>query len=173
MEVLQRCKMHGGPLTIEDIERIDTLNDEQVNAEASYLKKTISPNIRFKRKVGNKFINFTTEELRQQIKDAIKPKFDQAPNLDMLLEQVLSDEDNLTSSSEEAVAVGTVGWFISAFEEEKVGVVVEESSLQLYKFCRYGFKPSGLLVDLKDWIHKESIDNYEYIAKGDAIFLVI
>ena len=38
---------------------------------------------------------------------------------------------------------------------------------------RYGFKPSGLPVDLKEWTHKESIDKFEYIAKGDAIFLVI
>ena len=65
MQILEECKMHGGPLTVADIEKIDTLSDEQVVAEASYLKKTMAPNIRFKRKVDNKFVKFTTEELRQ------------------------------------------------------------------------------------------------------------
>ena len=186
MEILEECKLHGGPLTLADIERIDVLDDDQVTAEASYLKKTMAPNIRFKRKVDNKFIKFTTEELRQQIKDAIKPTFDQAEDLGTLINKVLCDEDMLTgtsgaetaadvasSSGVQTVAVGTVGWWSNTLEEEKVGVLVEESSLQLYKLCRYGFKPSGLPVDLEEFTLKEKIVNYEYVMKGDAIFLVI
>lgn len=165
---------------------VDVLDDDQVTAEASYLKKTMAPNIRFKRKVDNKFIKFTTEELRRQIKDAIKPTFDQAEDLGTLINKVLCDEDMLTgtsgaetaadvasSSGVQTVAVGTVGWWSNTLEEEKVGVLVEESSLQLYKLCRYGFKPSGLPVDLEEFTLKEKIVNYEYVMKGDAIFLVI
>ena len=47
---LTECKKHGGPLTAFDIERIDDLNYDQVLLEAGYLKKTIAPNIRIKRK---------------------------------------------------------------------------------------------------------------------------
>ena len=70
---LAECKKHKGPLTAFDIKRIDDLNDDQVLLEAGYLKKTIAPNIRIKRKEGKKMINFTIDELKLQIRDVILP----------------------------------------------------------------------------------------------------
>ena len=73
IRILEECKKHGGPLTVSDINKLDNLSDKQVETEAAYLKKTIAPNIRFKRKVDKKFVKFSTEELKQQIRDVIKP----------------------------------------------------------------------------------------------------
>ena len=42
--------------------------------EVGYLKKTIAPNIRFRRKEGNKFIKFITDDIKQQIRDVILPE---------------------------------------------------------------------------------------------------
>ena len=47
---LAECKKHGGPLTAFDIKCIDDLNYHQVLLETGYLKKTIAPNIKIKRK---------------------------------------------------------------------------------------------------------------------------
>ena len=73
MTTLTNCKSHGGPLTVDDIELLDTMTDDQVKYEAAYLKQTYGQGIRYKRKVGNKFVYFTTDELRSQIRDLIKP----------------------------------------------------------------------------------------------------
>ena len=89
MENLERCKAYGGPLTASDIGRLEELTDEQVMAEAGYLKKTISPNLRFKIKVGNKFIKFSFNEIKQQIRDTILPDSAVKSDIDTLLKGVL------------------------------------------------------------------------------------
>ena len=69
MKLLEKCKAHGGPLTLSDISRLDTMNDEEVIQEAKYLKKTTAPNLRLKCKQGNKMVDFTMDEIYQQIKE--------------------------------------------------------------------------------------------------------
>ena len=73
MKNLEECKKHSGPLTIENIQDIHNMSYEQVKLEAGFLKKTTAPNIRYKRKVVQKFIAFTLDELKQQVIEAIKP----------------------------------------------------------------------------------------------------
>ena len=73
MKTLENCKMHGGPVTAIDIDLLDSLNEDQVKSEVAYLKLTYGASIRYKRKVGKKFVNFTVDELRSQIRDVIKP----------------------------------------------------------------------------------------------------
>lgn len=73
MTALEKCKLHGGPITLVDIQNLDNLTEIQVKSEVAYLKLTSGRNIRYKRKVGNKFVNFTVDELRSQIRDVIKP----------------------------------------------------------------------------------------------------
>ena len=51
--------------------------------EAKYLKKTIAPNIRFKRKIEKKFVNFTIEEIKSQIRDIIKHQTHDTSDLDI------------------------------------------------------------------------------------------
>ena len=89
MKILEKCKAHGGPLTLSDINVLDTLSDEEVILEAKYLKKTAAPNLRLKRKQGNKFVNFTTDEIRQQIRDFIQPESAVEEDLDQLLKNVM------------------------------------------------------------------------------------
>ena len=76
MKALQKCKLHGGPLTAADIDILDTLSEDQVKHEVAYLKLTYGPGIRYKRKVGNKMVDYTVTELRPQIRDVIRLKPD-------------------------------------------------------------------------------------------------
>ena len=72
---------------------------EEVLAEAKYLKRTTAPNIRLKRKEGNRFIKFSTNELRDQIRDAVNPRNTVQDNVDQLLIQKLTYKtSNCTSS---------------------------------------------------------------------------
>ena len=98
--------------------------------------------------------------------------------IDTLIKNVLSNESNETTTDDsigqkETVQVGTIGWWKGVLDEERVGVLVEESTLQLYKLSRHGFKPFGLPVDVKDWVLKEMLLDYQYVVKGIDIFLVI
>ena len=63
MENLEACKKHGGPVTAEDIHKLDSLSYEELVSEVGHLKKTIAPQLRFKRKVEKKMIDFDGEEL--------------------------------------------------------------------------------------------------------------
>ena len=73
----------------------------------------------------------------------------------------------------DGLPVGTVAWWTNRFDEEKVGVLIEESTLQLYKLRRHGFKPQGNAIDVKDWVLKEIVEKFSYIVNGQDIFLVI
>ena len=57
-----------------------------------YLRATIAPDIRGKRKEGNKFVKFTKEELVFQIKNAIKPTAERAVDVVSLLSCVMGLE---------------------------------------------------------------------------------
>ena len=42
-------------------------------AEAKYLKLTVSPDLRFRRKVGNKFVKYKMDEIKGQILALLAP----------------------------------------------------------------------------------------------------
>ena len=176
---LEKCKKHGGPLTINDIKKLDTLNYAKTVLEASYLKKTTAPNIRLKRKVDNKFIKFTEEELKQQIRDAIKPQCDVTRNIEQLLLGVFKEKSNGTSAEdaqlaqEERSQAGMVGLWSGPLDEQSLGVAVDDSTLQLYKKTRFGFVPRGMPVDINQLKCTEEISLYNYIEKGGVILLVL
>ena len=44
-ENLELCKKHNGPLTQSTLHMLDSLSDDQIMAEAKYLKKTIALNL--------------------------------------------------------------------------------------------------------------------------------
>ena len=66
-ENLELCKKHNGPLKRSTLHMLDSLYDDQIMAEAKYLKKTIAPNLRFKRLEGTHLINFSIDQIKQQI----------------------------------------------------------------------------------------------------------
>ena len=120
LKVLEECKKHGGPLCPADIHKLDELNEKQIQLEASYLKKTIAPQIRFKRKVDGKFLKFTTKELMNQIKDAVKPSFRPREDIDTMINSALSIES-------QGIPVGTVAWWTNELGEGKIGVLIDDT----------------------------------------------
>ena len=50
MIALEKCKQHGGPITLIDIEKLNKLTEEQVKSEVAY-QLTTGPGIRYKRNV--------------------------------------------------------------------------------------------------------------------------
>ena len=72
---------------------------------------------------------------------------------------------------EEESQIGRVGVWCSSLEEKSVGVIIGESTLQLYKQTRYGTIPRGLPEDINGWTCEEEITNFYYIEKNGVILL--
>ena len=51
--------MHGGPVSSNNLAELENLTDSEILAEVRYLRQTLAPNIRDKRKVDNNFVKFT------------------------------------------------------------------------------------------------------------------
>ena len=65
------------------------MTEAQVKCEVAYLKLTYGPGIRYKRKVGKKFVNFSVDELRSQIRDVLSPNMDLTTDLGTAIKNVL------------------------------------------------------------------------------------
>lgn len=63
LEVFETVKEHGGPVTEKTIYMLNNLSDEEILKEVRFLRVTVAPNIREKRKVDNKFVKFSRQEL--------------------------------------------------------------------------------------------------------------
>ena len=138
-------------------------------AEASYL------NQRFKPKEGNKFVKFTIDEIKQQIRDFIQLEFAVATNLnELLLNSVFSNqqkvvEETLNASIVEMqkISVGTLGTWEGKLGEKQIGMVIEKDVME-----RHGMVPSDLIQSLQDWVFAEEIKNFKYEEKNNIIYLV-
>lgn len=90
INLLEKCKEHGGPITPNSIQMMTKLTENQLLSEIAYLRVTIAPDIRQKRRVKNDHGQFTYEkfsipELQQSIKTVIKPEGNVSKNIDSLL----------------------------------------------------------------------------------------
>ena len=100
--------------------------------EASYLKETIAPNLRFKRKEGNKFVKFTIDEINQQIRDFIQPESAAAINLNELYsifsnyQKVVEETSNASIVEMTKMSVGTLGTWDGKLGEKQIGIVIEK-----------------------------------------------
>ena len=174
IDSLELCKKHGGPITPNDIHLLDKLTDEQVLAEASYWKKIHGGGscIRFRHKVGNQFVKFTIDEMRQQIRDVVQPVGEQIEVIDELLKTALAKhiqkelpvDANVhggveANDDEEDDEVGLLCWWNGPLDQTQVGVVMNQDSLQMFSLKRYGFVPDMLLVNKKDWTLEHLIEN--------------
>ena len=64
LKILETVKIHGGPVTENDLEKLDSLSDKQLLAEIAYLRSTVAPNIKQKIKLpSGKFETFNSDEL--------------------------------------------------------------------------------------------------------------
>lgn len=94
LKLLEKCKEHEGPLTPQTVDKVDELVTAQLLSEVSYLKATISPNIRMKRRVNIgdnkfKFENLSNAELKSSIRNAIKPEEEMGSDVNDLLLSIL------------------------------------------------------------------------------------
>ena len=85
MKYLEEVRWHGGSVSESSLVSLDSITEDQLTSEVRYLRATIAPNIREKRKDGNKFVKFDKEQQIFQIKNSIKPTLDEDIDLDGLL----------------------------------------------------------------------------------------
>ena len=189
LKLLDLVKLHGGPVTEEDIDKINHLTDKQLLAEIAYLRVTIAPDIRQKRKLANgKFETFKHEELISQIRNAVKPEKATSEDVDTLVAQVLSKqavdmtavvsppvgdvENNMAGLKDGAVAVFKNE---NSLGEEFLGVLLSDSRVQPYKCGAKGFTPDDMPVQLGDLKLVKEIDpsEFSYVLKGSVLYLVM
>ena len=187
---MEKCKSHGGPVTTNDVEKLEVLSYEEVRPEVRFLKKTTAPQLRLKRKVEKKFINYTKDQLIQQMRDVLTPKNDQSSSLEGLLAsalQLTSHDDNTTETGEvmetrcdeipadPSIPIGAHGFWRGSHDNVVLGVVVDDTTIQMFKKTRTGYTPSNLPEDASKWELVEIIpeENYHYIEKNHGCYLVL
>ena len=96
LQTIDICKQHGGPLTDNSLELVESLSEKQLISEIVFLRLTVAPNIRQQRRVKNSNIGkfrvekFTAEELRTSIRNAIKPEDEVDKYVDGLLLKIFT-----------------------------------------------------------------------------------
>lgn len=93
LKLLDICKEHSGPMSPATIYLLNNLNEKKLLAEIGYLRVTIAPDIRQRRRVKAetgryKMERFTDDELRTSIKNAINPEANVNKDVDSLLRGV-------------------------------------------------------------------------------------
>ena len=84
LEIVEKCKSRVGPITENDAEKLEVLSYEEVRPEVRFLKKTTAPQLRLKRKVEKKFINYTKYQLIRQMREVLTPRNDPSSSLGFL-----------------------------------------------------------------------------------------
>ena len=182
LKLLTKCKEWGGPVTEESLEQLTKLDQIQLLTEVRYLRTTIAPNIRERRKEGKRYIACNQEQLIDQIRNVLKPKADVAKDIESALSKIFVDfnEDIADQESKGHVVVkdkasqksspspGTLGQFRGPLDEMKVGVVIavgSENMIQTYESKRHGFVPSNLEPQpVFEWSLVEEITDNSYVT---------
>ena len=94
LKTLEKVKKHGGPVTADCLSLLDSLSEEQIIAEVSFLKSTVAPDLRLKKRVKNvetnrfKMVKLPVEQLKISIQGVLRPVVEGEENLDNLLAKV-------------------------------------------------------------------------------------
>ena len=178
LKLLEQIKGHGGPITPNDLNKLENLTESEILNEVRYLRQTVAPNIREKRKVDKKFIKYSKEELIQQITSVLKPENEEElGNIDMLIKNSIFEPTKSTEHEErqgetdEGHLLGTVAVFDGPLGERKVGVVLSKETIQFYQPTRYGFQPEDLTTEKTDWTMSTMIDDYDFITRRTGVYL--
>ena len=155
------------------------MSTEELLDQIAYLRYTIAPNIKQKRKVGNKFEQFSDDELRLQITDVLNPTESITDNMDDLIVKALSDqqvvsEDEPPIVSEEENSIGKIGIWKGSFDRQCVGVQITTDKLQLFRRIKPGYhKLSDFPEDKCEWELQEIVpqSDYEYVEQQGHILL--
>ena len=105
---------------------------------------------------SKKFVNFTAEQLRTQLKDVIKPKNDSSNDLNLMLKTALDSFASPATPVEvetqaPVVMPGIHGLWRGPLDEVSFGVSLDCNTFQRYKESRFGFIPDGLPEPVEDW----------------------
>ena len=108
-KALEDCKLHGGPVAKYSLSTLSNLTHDE--KEVAFLNRSTCPSIRFKRKVGNKFVKFSDMELVAQM-----PFLCKLVDINALLDAVLgTNEPELVDpdkiNSVQHCEVGTAAWW--------------------------------------------------------------
>ena len=172
LEVFETVKEHGGPVTEKTIDMLNNLSDEEILKEVRFLRVTVAPNIREKRKVDNKFVKFSRQELISQIENVLKPEDDLSKDVDeLLLANDMTSGNDIENAGFNSLCIGTVAVFEGPIGQRQVGTVVSETTLQLYSECRYGFQCDDLTVDSDVWKLVVLIDDYDFITRRTRVYM--
>ena len=184
LKLLEECKDWGGPVTEKSVHTLNELDEKQLLVKVRYLRASVAPNIREKRKEGNKMIKFDKAQLIDQIKNVINPVSNECQDVEGILSCIFKVQENNENEFEsgdvpsEGLIPGVVGQFEGPLSESKVGVVVavgERRMLRLYESRRLGYIPSlspqQPLEDCK--MVEEIVDYYHvtYPTKPDIVIL--
>ena len=113
-----------------------TLNEKQLLLEVGYIRCSLDPSIKQRRKVEGKFVKFTIKELQGQIKNCLLPVDTQDNDLESLLLDALvvdsgpsltAQDDILQQGSVASVSpvpAGTTGWWHGPLGEKQVRVML-------------------------------------------------
>ena len=95
LKTLEKCKLHNGPITVNSIEEVEQLSEKELLTEIKYLRSTIAPNIRQMRRITvdgkYKMEKFPVQELRQSIKNVVKPESDVTLAVERISKEVLQN----------------------------------------------------------------------------------
>ena len=176
LEAFEKVKSHGGPVTANSLNILQEMSEKEILEEVKLLRMTVAPNIREKRKVDNKFVKFTKEELISQIENVLKPEDDLSADIDSLLLSSMKENTAETANKEEEQPekeddIGNVAVFEGPLGQRKVGVIVAEATLQLYSQCRYGFQCDDLTVDSHMWKSVIPIEDYDFITRRTGVYM--
>ena len=81
LELLYICQQHGGPVTPQNIDLIQTLNETQIGNEVKYLRSTVAKELRIKEQVTDPttkrftYEKIPVEQLKISIPSTVKPLF--------------------------------------------------------------------------------------------------
>lgn len=97
IKLLESCKSHGGPVTPSSLGLLDQLKSKDLLLEVGYLRATIAPDIKQKRRIrldtGKfKMENFSDQELRTSIRNSVNPESNLAETVKTLLRVVFEEK---------------------------------------------------------------------------------
>ena len=96
LNLLAKCREHGGPLSTDNHDLLNSLTYEQIVTETSYLKATIAHDLKLKRRVKDsvnnkyRFQKLSMKDLKTGINSVLYPSNQVLEPLDALLESLLS-----------------------------------------------------------------------------------
>ena len=82
LKILEKIKKHGGSVTPDSLNILDSLSEDQIIAEVSFLKLTVAPDLRLRKRVKNvdtywfKLLKLPVDQLKMSIQGVLAKVFE-------------------------------------------------------------------------------------------------